>query len=175
MLLKSRCTISMWHFWESNSTSAALNYLLRSCTLLLVLYELCVATYCTVFMHLAEEIRLISILLNAARKNTCLKLCWQSWELLPFTNRPQLATGCVILLTMYGVWVHWRSRLVDNGLILCRGIEVWHTVTFSSVFLKKKITGLISASAKLLISADEFQFARFYLETSCKFGLISSF
>lgn len=62
--------ISMWHFGESNSTSAALNYLLRSCTLLLVLYELCVATYCTVFMHLAEEILLISTLLNAARKNT---------------------------------------------------------------------------------------------------------
>lgn len=73
MLLKSRCTISMWHFWESNSTSAALNYLLRSCTLLLVLYELCVATYCTVFMHLAEEIRLISILLNACEEKHMFK------------------------------------------------------------------------------------------------------
>lgn len=65
--------ISMWHFGESNSTSAALNYLLRSCTLLLVLYELCVATYCTVFMHLAEEILLISILLNACEEKHMFK------------------------------------------------------------------------------------------------------
>ena len=133
-------------------------------------------------MHLAEKILLIPVLLNATRENTRLKLCWQSWELLPFTS---FTTACqwmcqrvIIVWRMSTLVLTYFTRLVivlltmDSSFAVGQKCDKWShfLVRLKRFFFKSQ------AWSRHQLNYSQVQMnLSFYSETLCRFGLVSSF